>query len=160
MSIRYVSFVRIALPMLLIVVLILSVFQPQSIASAAAILTITPLMWNIVGLDSNNVNVGPNNFPVGARVCNTGDAVATNVTSSFVWDSADPYINLRPGSLSSLSVSSLGVGACTDFYYEVTVTRNAAAYNPASHARRYHITATADTLGVVSTPTPRELYIE
>jgi LPXTG-site transpeptidase (sortase) family protein len=150
-------YLRVAFLIMLIVVLVASVVRPQSTASAAAILTISPITWNIIGLDSNNVNVGPNNFPVGARVCNTGDTVATNVSSSFVWDSADPYINLRSGSLSTFSVTSLAVGACTDFYYEVTVTRNAAAYD---HTRRYHITATADTLGVVSTPTPRELYVE
>ena len=150
-------YLRVVFLILLIVVLVASLFRPQSRASAAALLTISPLTWNIVGLDSNNVTVGPNNFPVGARVCNTGDTVATNVSSSLVWDSADPYINLRPGSLSTLSLASLAVGACTDFYYEVTVTRNAAAYD---HTRRYHITATADTLGVVSTPTPRELYVE
>src|SRR5688572_19072706 len=102
-------YLRLALVIVLIVALVASVFQPQSTASAAPILTITPLTWNIIGLDSNNVSVGPNNFPVGARVCNTGDAVATNVTSNFVWDSADPYINLRPGSLSSISVASLAV---------------------------------------------------
>lgn len=150
-------YLRVALLIMLILVLVASVIRPQSTASAAAILTIRPLTWNVIGLDSNNVNVGPNNFPVGARVCNTGDTVATNVSSSFVWDSADPYINLRPGSLSTIAVTSLAVGACTDFYYEVTVTRNAAAYD---HTRRYRITATADTLGVVSTPTPRELYVE
>src|SRR5215216_5229902 len=150
-------YLRITLLILLVVVLVASMFRPQSTVSAAAVLTISPLTWNVIGLDSNNVNVGPNNFPIGARVCNTGDAVATNVTSNFVWDSADPYINLRGGSLSSISVSSLAVGACTDLYYEVAVTRNAAAYD---HTRRYHITATAATLGVVSTPTPRELYVE
>src|SRR5215216_4350479 len=107
MNSRAILFFRIALPAILIVVLVLSVFQPQLNVSAAAVLTITPLTWNIVGLDSNNVNVGPSNFPVGARVCNTGDAIATNVTSSFVWDSVDPYINLRPGSLSTLSLTSL-----------------------------------------------------
>ena len=151
---------RVALLTILILVLVVSMFRPQSTASAAAILTINPLTWNIIGLDSNNVNVGPNNFPVGARVCNTGDAVATNVISNFIWDDGaptDPYINLRSGSLSSLSVPSLAIGACTDFYYEVTVTRNPAAYD---NIRRYHIRATADTLGVVSTPTPRELYVE
>jgi LPXTG-site transpeptidase (sortase) family protein len=157
MSLRTYSFLRIILLPLLILALVLSLFQPQSTASAAAVLTITPLTWNIIGLDSNNVNVGPNNFPVGARVCNTGDATATNVVSSFVWDSADAFINLRAGSLSTLSVASLAAGACTDFYFEITVTRNASAYN---HARRYHITATADTLGVISTPTPRELFVE
>src|SRR5215210_5935011 len=133
-----ILYLRISLLIILIVVLIASVFQPQSGVSAAAILTISPLTWNVVGLDSNNVNAGPNNFPIGARVCNTGDAVATNVTSTFVWDSADPYINLRSGSLTSISVSSLAIGTCTDLYYEVTVTRNAAAYD---HTRRYHITA-------------------
>ena len=155
------TYLRVGLLGILIVVLMASLFQPQSTVSAAAVLTISPITWNIVGLDSNNVNVGPNNFPVGARVCNTGDAPATNVTSSFVWDSADPYINLRSGSLSSYTgataVASLAPNTCTDFYYEVTVTRNATAYD---HTRRYHITATADTLGVVSTPTPRELYVE
>ncbi len=129
-------------------------------AFAAASLSITPITWNIIGLDSNNVNVGPNHFPVGARVCNTGDAPATNVTSAFVWDSANPLINLRGGTLTNFNatpVPSLAPAACTDFYYEVEVTRNAAAYDT---TRRYHITATADTLGTVSTPTPREVYVE
>src|SRR5689334_13284286 len=121
MGLRTYSFWRITFLPLLILVLVLSLLQPQTTASAAAALTIAPLTWNIIGLDSNNVNVGPNNFPVGARVCNTGDTTATNVTSSFVWDSADTFINLRAGSLSTLSVASLAAGACTDFYFEVTV---------------------------------------
>src|SRR5215212_8562481 len=157
MSTRTYSLLRITLFTLLIIGLVSSVFQPQSTVSAAAVLTISPITWNVIGLDSNNVNVGPNNFPVGARVCNTGDVTATNVTSTFIWDSTDPYINLRSGSLSTLTVATLAAGACTDFYFEVTVTRDAAAYN---HIRRYHITATADTLGIVSTPTPRELFVE
>jgi uncharacterized repeat protein (TIGR01451 family) len=130
-------------------------------AFADASLSISPLTWNIIGLDSNNVNVGPNHFPVGARVCNTGDAPATNVTSAFVWDSANPLINLRPGTLFSYNagnaVPSLAPTECFDFYYEVEVTRNPAAYDT---TRRYHITATADSLGTVSTPTPREVYVE
>src|SRR5215217_4074037 len=157
MSTRTYSLLRITLFTLLIIGLVSSVYQPQSTVSAAAVLTISPITWNVIGLDSNNVNVGPNNFPVGARVCNTGDVTATNVTSTFIWDSTDPYINLRSGSLSTLTVATLAAGACTDFYFEVTVTRDAAAYN---HIRRYHITASADTLGIVSTPTPRELFVE
>ncbi|HJX26480.1 MAG TPA: hypothetical protein VJ885_01100, partial [Thermoanaerobaculia bacterium] len=129
-------------------------------AFAAASLSIAPITWNVIGLDSNNVNVGPNHFPVGARVCNTGDAPATNVTSAFVWDSANSLINLRPGSLNNFNASpvpSLAPSACYDFYYEVEVTRDPAVYDT---TRRYHITATADSLGTVSTPTPRELYAE
>jgi uncharacterized repeat protein (TIGR01451 family) len=132
----------------------------QTPAFAAAILSISPLTWNVIGLDSNDVNVGPNDFPVGARVCNTGDAPATNVTSAFVWDSANALINLRPGTLTDFNatpVPSLAPATCHDFYYEVQVTRNPAAYDT---TRRYHITATAATLGTLSTPTPRELYVE
>lgn len=130
-------------------------FSP--IAHAAAALTITPITWNTIGLDSNNVNVGPNDFPVGARVCNTGDVAATNVVSNLIWDSVDPYIDYRPGSLPTLSLSSLAAGSCTDFYYEVEITRDPAAYN---HTRQYHIDAVSDTTALISTPTPREIFVE
>ena len=66
-------------------------------ANMVPVLTITPITWGVVGLDSNNVTVGPNLFPVGARVCNTGATAATNVASTFVWDSANALINLRTG---------------------------------------------------------------
>src|SRR5829696_3099749 len=154
---RFTSVFRLGILIVLIVGL---AFQPQSIASAAASLSVTPITWNVIGLDSNNVNVGPNHFPVGARVCNTGDAAATNVTSTFVWDSANPLIDRRPGTLPDFDASpvpSLAPTNCHDFYYEVEVTRDPAAYDT---TRRYHITATADGLGTVSTPTPRELYVE
>ena len=54
----------------------------QTTASAAPNLTVTPITWGIVGLDSNNVNVGPNTFAYGARVCNTGTTAATNVVAT------------------------------------------------------------------------------
>jgi hypothetical protein len=132
-------------------------------ALAAASLTIMPITWNVVGLDSNDVTVGPNNFPIGARVCNTGDTAATNVTSTFVWDTvSDAYINSRPGSKTAYTgvdaVPSVAAGSCHDFYYEVQITRNAAAYD---HTRPYHITADADAPIVpISTTTPREIYVE
>jgi hypothetical protein len=157
MNRRALVVIRNALSIVLVIGLLSFAFQPQTTVSAAAALTISPLTWNVIGLDSNNVNVGPNDFPVGARVCNTGDAIATNVIATFVWDSANAFIDLRTGSLSTITVASLGVGACTDFYFEVTVARNVSAYDT---TRRYHITATADGLGTVSTPTPRELYVE
>jgi LPXTG-site transpeptidase (sortase) family protein len=137
------------------------VFQPQSAVYAAAVLTVEPITWNVIGLDSNNVNVGPNNFPIGVRVCNTGDTTATNVTAKFVWDSSNTYINNRPGTNTTLSVSSLAPGGCNvayhDFYFEVEVTRNSAAYDT---TRDYHIEVTADGGLSVSTLMPRELYVE
>ena len=149
--------------------------SPLQTVKAAPVLTVTPLTWNIVGLDSNNVNSGPNNFPVGARVCNTGDA-ADNVTATFSWDdgnnlyTGDTYINLRSGSLSSiqtpadsshsagyLAAGTAGSPSCYDFYFEVTVTRNSSAYEK---TRDYHINVTADGPISVNTPDNRQIYVE
>jgi uncharacterized repeat protein (TIGR01451 family) len=123
-------------------------------AVAHAALTVTPITWNIIGLDSNSPAAGPQHFPVGARVCS--DVATTNVDVDFVFDSANANVNLRPGSLSTLSFASIAGGACVDAYFEVEVTQVAAAYDT---TRRYHIEA-SDMTGTYSTPTPRELYVE
>jgi uncharacterized repeat protein (TIGR01451 family) len=151
---------RPARPSRLLLVLLLVTgfaFSLTSPANAAASLSITPNTWNIVGLDSNDVTDGPNEFLAGVRICNTGDAAATNVVATFVWDTAATYINLQPGSGSTRTRASLASGACMNAYFNIEVTRNANAYET---ARRYHISATADGLGTVSTPTPREIYVE
>ena len=122
--------------------------------AAQATLTVTPITWNIIGLDSNNPAAGPHLFPVGARVCS--NVATTNVNVNFVFDSANANINLRAGSLSTVVLPAIGAGQCADAYFEVDVTQTAAAYDT---ARRYHITAT-DVSGTASTPTPRELYVE
>ena len=133
---------------------------------AAPALSVTPLTWNVVGLDSNNPLVGPNNFPVGARVCNAGPGPATNVAATFLWDdllnkyTGNNYINLRTGSLDSLSTASIAAGSCYDFYFEVSVTRQPVSGTSYDKTRRYHIQATADGGVSVSSPTPREMYVE
>jgi uncharacterized repeat protein (TIGR01451 family) len=127
-------------------------------ARAEADLNVSPLTWNVIGLDSNNVNAGPNRFPVGARVCNTGDEPATGLAGTFKWDTTSPYLSLRPGSLATLLVPVLGPGACTDLYYEVEVARNAASYGKSA---RYHVEVTSTEPEIVlRTPRPRELYVE
>ena len=123
-------------------------------AAAHAALTVTPLTWNIVGLDSNSPTAGPKNFPIGARICS--NTATINVAASFVFDSANANINLRPGSLSTLNFASIAAGACIDAYFEVEVNQVAAAYDT---TRRYHVTA-SDGTGTYSTPVPRELYVE
>lgn len=85
-----------------VVIILGSFFVPSDTAKAASNLAITPITWNVIGLDSNNVNVGPNHFPIGVRVCNVGDVTATNVKSTFNFESGDPYtgdpyVNLRSG---------------------------------------------------------------
>src|SRR5216684_2548730 len=114
--------------------MLLLFFGVWGVQSAYAGLTIQPTTWNVIGLDSNNVNSGPDTFEVGARVCNTGGAAVTNVSASLVWDSSNPFINLN--GLSTVTFASLGAGACTDFYYTVVVTRTSSAYNT---TRSFHI---------------------
>ncbi len=135
--------------------LLLLVFGAWGVQSAYAGLTIAPTSWNVVGLDSNNPSVGPDTFQIGARVCNTGGTAVTSIVGSFVWDSTNSFINLTGAS--TLNVNSLNAGACVDLYYPVTVTRSSLAYNA---SRRYHIAVSATGISTITTPTPREIYVE
>ena len=121
------------------------------VQSAYAGLTVTPVSWNVVGLDSNNPTVGPDTFQVGARVCNTGGTAVNSIVGVFIWDSTNAFINLSGAS--TLNLSSLNAGACTDFYYPVTITRSSLAYNA---TRSYHIAVSATGISTITTPTPRK----
>jgi len=139
-------------------------------APAFAALTITPLTWDAIGLDSNNVNTGPDTFPVGARVCNVSGSASAPVTATFVRDGATnafitvltPGATLVSGTLpaggvpaSQYSISTLPAN-CYDFYFEVQVARNSGAYNT---TQGYRITATNGT-DTVQTPAGRQLFVE
>lgn len=123
--------------------------------------TIQPITWNVVGLDSNNVSVGPNVFPVGARVCNNTLApVAANAwQAKFNWVTSSTYIDRT--SPQQLPVGALAVGACQDVFHEVSVVRDAAAYDQRA---QYNIevvnSAGASLSPVVATPANREIYVE
>jgi len=137
------------------VILIAGLFLSVS-AHAATTLSFgpTPISWNVVGLDSNSPTSGPRFFPLGARVCSS--VATTNVSVTHAWDSANANINLRTGAPSTLNIASIGAGQCVDAFFEVDVTQTAAAFDT---TRRFHITAT-DLSGTITTPTPRELYVE
>lgn len=124
-------------------------------AAAAANLTIEPITWAVIGLDSNDVTSGPNQFLVGARICNGGDVEATGVTATFVWESSNALINLAGPD--QIELGPIASGACADAHFLAVVTRDTAAYLT---ARRFRIDATGAGLGTVSTPTPRELLVE
>jgi uncharacterized repeat protein (TIGR01451 family) len=123
--------------------------------SAQASLSVTPASWNVIGLDSNNVNIGPNSYVIGVRVCNTGATTVTNLTGALVWDSSNIYLNTT--GQNPVTYASLAPGACTNVFFNVAITRTTAAYNT---ARRFHIEITADGEPLYTTPTPRELYVE
>lgn len=128
--------------------------KAKSVRAAAAGLTITTITWDVVGLDSNDVTTGPNVYPVGVRVCAAGGPVA-DVIVTFAWDTANPYVELLTAA--TQSIASLADGACADRYFFVAVVRDPAAYDT---TRGYHVTASAAGVATVSTPTPRQLYVE
>jgi hypothetical protein len=124
-------------------------------ASGAPVLTVESLTWDVVGLVSNDPTDGPDTFPVGARVCNEGSIVVDNLVAVFVWDSANPVMSLDGPDKSNLS--SLGVGDCHDFYFNVAIQRTPAVFET---TRSYHIEVTADEISGMSTAQPRQLYVE
>lgn len=124
--------------------------------------SITPITWNVVGLDSNNVTSGPNVFPIGARICNNTASATTGTTwqAKFNWVTTSSYITLT--SPSTLSVPSLAPGACQDVFHEVTVSRDAGAYDQKA---QYNIEVTNSsgaslTPTAIKTPANREIYVE
>ncbi len=153
------SFLRVSLLLFLLAGI---VFQPQSTVYAAGF-TIEPITWNIMGLDSNDPSTGPNHFPVGVRVCNDTGADANNVTGTFVWDTGGTAtaseVYSRSGTDTTLSVDTLAAGTCTDFYYEVEISRTLAPYDK---TRRFHIEVTSDETGATKyySDMPREVYVE
>lgn len=123
-------------------------------------LTVTPITWDVIGLDSNDETVGPNQFPVGVRICAT-NGTETNVNAVLKWDTATAYIDYQPNSLGTVAnpivLSSVDT-SCSDAYFNVQVQRNDLARET---SREYHVEVTSDqTATPVSTPRPRQLYVE
>ncbi|MEX0914467.1 MAG: hypothetical protein WDZ60_01120, partial [Wenzhouxiangellaceae bacterium] len=125
-------------------------------ATAHAELTVTPITWDIVGLDHNRpLTEGPELFPVGAEVCS--DQPTSNVQVDMVWDDPDDtWIINRPGSQTSLTFDSIAAGECVDAYFEVLVIRDAAAFG---QFRPYRIIA-GDAVSSAATPDSRAIYIQ
>lgn len=139
---------------------------------SAQVLTVTPLTWNVIGLDSNKpLTSGPDTFPVGARVCNVGAATANNLTATFILQGGSGAAIINSQGPTTLTYPALPAGAappsqyttssvppnCTDFYFTVVITRAATSYDK---TRTYQITASASNAATVSTPPNRELYVE
>lgn len=151
---------------------LLAVVSLVPIGSPASALTLNPttdttgitrLGWSVVGLDSNNVAVGPDEFPVGARFC--APANATGVTANWSWlpggTTADnTYIRLADTSTAyeTITVGALPSGNCYDAYWNVKLTRDVATRGL---SRAYQITF-RDGGGVLlgSTDDRRRIYVE
>jgi LPXTG-site transpeptidase (sortase) family protein len=145
-------------PALLAVLVIFGLLLPTALpALAAPVLTITPLTWNIAGLDNENFALGPNSYLAGARVCNTGDTPAENVIINFIWDPSSTNTHIQLSGPATLTAQTLAAGACRDFYYTIVVTQ---VVESLGKTRGYRISAEATGIAPVLTPENREVYVE
>jgi hypothetical protein len=116
---------------------------------------ISHITFGTIGLDSNDVNAGPNVFPVGVRITNTGGETATDLTATFAFTTTNANINLDAPP--TVNIASLAPGAHTDAYFNVNITRIGAAYNA---SRQFQVTVSGTGFSTVTSPAPRELYVE
>lgn len=101
-------------------------------------LEITKGSWDTAGLDSNNVNVGPNQTIIQFRVKNPDPInTAHDVTANFAWTSTNTYINLAPGETAVKNIGDILPGETKDVFYLVEITRNSGAYFT---SRNYQVT--------------------
>jgi LPXTG-motif cell wall-anchored protein len=122
-------------------------------AALPATLTITDNSWNVIGLDSNGVNDGPNVFEHGARVCNP-TASEQVVDISWQWESANQYVNLLgPDSFTR----TIDASACADVYFAAEVTRTPNAYGT---TRSFTMHARGDAAPVTYSTMSSPLLVE
>jgi LPXTG-motif cell wall-anchored protein len=138
-----------------VIALLLAFVGVGGTASAATGLTITPIEWNVVGLDSNSPADGPHSFSNGVSVCNTGSTDVPDLVTTWVWDSASSAISLL-GAASKPAVR-LAAGTCRSLWYAVDVVPSASSFD---QTRRFHVVASGSGVSTVSTPVPREIYVE
>ncbi len=143
-----------------------------------------------MGLDSNNPSVGPDRFPVGARVCNTGTSAAKNVTATFLDEGGGSDIIITGPGILNPNVIVMGADLpsgsanpdprvnsptfptlpanCFDFYFNFRVNRSSSAYSNLNNAfsrKKFRIQVTATNssgapLPTLLTPFNRELFVE
>ena len=156
-----------------------------SVPSVHAAVTVEPITWNVIGLDSNKPDTvqpnpevfPPDRYPVGVEVCNTSTTdTESDLKTVFVWDEnpATSYVELWDGlsegsstDFTELTVPELSPGQCQDVYYFVRIDRVKAAYN---FTRDYYIQVWDDpSAGTpvsdggtleAGTAQPRELFVE
>jgi hypothetical protein len=135
--------------------------------AAAGPLTVTPITWNVIGLDSNSPSTGPNTFQVGSRVCNTGTSTATNASATWYWGTSgtttgaiNSVIFNAPAQANAITIGSIAGGACQDVYFTTKVqppSNN--GVNSRATGANYWVQATADG-SLSANQTTTFLYIE
>jgi VCBS repeat-containing protein len=129
--------------------------QLGEVQQGVAQLAVSNITFGVIGLDSNSVTSGPNVFPVGVRITNTGDATATDLSAAFAFTTANA--NIAVDAPATVAFASLAPGAHVDAYFNVRITQTTAAYNT---SRGFQVTVSGTGFTTASSPAPREVYVE
>lgn len=118
-------------------------------------LTVNRAGWNVVGLDSNTVTAGPNQFPQSVKICNTStDTAAAGVSATWGWTSTNALISLD-GSATK-TIGDIAANSCVTTWWTVTVTRDSNAYDT---SRNYEVTV-SDSGSATATTGTQLVYVE
>lgn len=131
---------------------------PQPPAEAATTLTAEIVSWQIIGLDSNDINGSPEKFLVQVRITNTGSETATGVSATLVLGSPvdlgiGPIANPCGGACIALvspatdTVADIPAGQSADAFWTVRVVRSLEAYETLTPIT---VTASAANAGTVT----------
>lgn len=113
--------------MLLLTMVVVLIFCGSA---SAADLNLTTGSWNTVGLDSNNVNDGPNLYIIQTHVTNNGTTTAKNISATINLQNTGgtSYINLKTGENTTKYLGDIAPGETKDLFYQIEVTRHKNAY--------------------------------
>lgn len=107
-------------------------------------LGLTKGSWDNIGLDSNDVTVGPDHFLVQIHVTNNAATTANNVVGTFAFTSVNANIILDPLESPVKNLGNIAPGQTKDLFYLVNVIRTSAAYNT---ARSYTVSVAGSNTG-------------
>ena len=139
---------------------------PATPALAAPALTITPMTWDVIGLDSNRPQTAtnPNTYVQRFKVCNT-DTTNPAPSAQLVWtwgadnNSGPQNIDFVTGAgltTKTVSLGTIGTSSCKIASYLVNVDQAKTSFG---QYRAYSLAASATGASTVNL-TGRELYVE
>ena len=142
---------------LLSLVLLAALFgSAPNIAQAQAELEVNLITWTVIGLDSNDVTGGADQFPVGVEVCNTGvDAIDDTIQVALGFDSINSRLTIAGDT--QKEIDTLDADGCVDVYFAVAVS---AETDSIDTARDFTVSAATDQLTAEVTGTLNVVGLE
>jgi len=127
---QFVLFRRFLSLFICFTLVIFGFFNPPFISrvDASTTLTLEKGNWDVIGLDSNNVSVGPGQALIQVRVRNIGTETAYGVTATLIWTSSNSYINLNPNDSYSKNLGDIPPGETANIFFLIDITRDSGAY--------------------------------